>query len=143
MRIIVDANRFIAALIKDGTTRNLFFEQDFEFFAPEYIHGEIIKYREEISNKIGISLEELDILISIIFERVKIILEKDYHLLAEGLNNQISDFKDIPYLAVCLHLNAEGIWTHDPHFNEQDKVKVFTNIDMLRLCAKADFDFGM
>lgn len=43
---------------------------------------------------------------------------------------------DIPHLAACLASKAEGIWAHDPHFLEQQKVKVFTNIDMLNLSRK-------
>lgn len=47
--------------------------------------------------------------------------------------NYIEDEKDIPYLAVCLACNVYGIWTHDPDFLKQKKVKILANIDMLRL----------
>lgn len=52
----------------------------------------------------------------------------------------ISDPNDIPHLAACLASKADGIWAHDPHFLEQQKVKVFTNIDMLKLSGKAKSD---
>ena len=54
--------------------------------------------------------------------------------------NDISDAGDILHLAACLATKAEGIWAHDPHFKEQHKVKVFTNIDMLMMSGKAKSD---
>ena len=54
--------------------------------------------------------------------------------------NLISDLDDVPHLAACLAEEAEGIWAHDPHFKEQNKVRVFTNIDMLKMVGKAKLD---
>ena len=48
MKIIIDCNRVIGALIKESTTREILFDRNFEFFAPEYIKSEIEKYRKEI-----------------------------------------------------------------------------------------------
>ena len=58
----------------------------------------------------------------------------------EECKNDISDPDDIPFLAACLASNAQGIWAHDPHFLEQHKTKVFTNIDLLNLSGKAKSD---
>ena len=44
----------------------------------------------------------------------------------------LEDKRDLPYLAVCLAVQSEGIWTHDTDFLKQKKVKVFTNKDMLK-----------
>jgi len=35
MRLVVDANILVAALLKDSTTRELLLEEDLELFAPE------------------------------------------------------------------------------------------------------------
>ena len=37
MKIIIDSNRVIAALMKNSTTREILFNKNFEFFAPEYV----------------------------------------------------------------------------------------------------------
>ena len=34
MKIVVDANRIIAALIKSGTTRDILLSEDFDFASP-------------------------------------------------------------------------------------------------------------
>lgn len=133
MKIVVDSNRIIAALIKDSTTRSILLDEIFEFYAPEHIKDEIEKYKETLINKSKITTEEFNLLYLSVFENLTIIKKSDYEHLIEELKKEIKDIEDIPYLAVCLLKNAEGIWTHDPHFKEQNKIRVFTNIDMLKI----------
>ena len=136
MRIVIDSNRVIAALIKDSTTRTIIFDGFFEFFAPEHIQNEIAEHREEIIEKIGINLDEFDILLSMIFEHIIIIHQEEYNQFIDTLKIEIKDLDDIPYLAVCKAINAEGLWTHDIHFKEQKKFRIWTNIDMLKLSGR-------
>ena len=133
MRVVVDSNRVIASLIKDSTTRQILFDKNFYFIAPDFITTEINKYREEIMGKAILNEEEFDILISIIFENIEIVPEENYKKHIESFKSKISDEKDIPYLAVALNNYAAGIWTHDPHFLEQNMIKVFTNKDLLEI----------
>ena len=72
-----------------------------------------------------------------IFESIIIVPFSEYQKFIEELKEKISDPKDVVYLAVCLSLKAEGIWTHDLHFKEQKKCEVYTNIDMIRLSSKS------
>lgn len=130
MRIVIDSNRVIASLLKDSTTRKILFDSAFEFFAPEHIIYEIKKHRDMIIKRAKIDDVSFDFLLSFIFEHIAIIPEKSYSHLID--KSDISDKTDIPYLAVCSFTDANGIWTHDTHFFQQKKVKVFTNIDMLR-----------
>ena len=50
-----------------------------------------------------------------------------------------SDYELSAVLAAGIATKAEGIWAHDPHFREQKKMKVFTNIDLLRISGKIKF----
>ena len=61
------------------------------------------------------------------------ISKEEYKKHQSKLKSEISDKKDLPYIACCLHIKSEGIWSHDIHFKKQNKVKVFTNIDLLNL----------
>jgi predicted nucleic acid-binding protein len=131
MKIIIDTNRILAALIKDNTTRKILCNNKFKFIAPEYVTTEISKYQNEIIKKAKITEEEFEILLQVIFEYVTVIPHSDYQEYLQELKDEIKDPKDIPYLAACLANNAKGIWTHDPHFLKQEKVKIFTNINML------------
>lgn len=136
MKITIDTNRIIAALIKDSTTRNILFDKNFEFITPDYTLTEISEHKSELKEMANITNEEFDILLALIFEHIEIIPESDYKDFIEVCKNDISDPDDVPVLAVAIASKSDGIWAHDIHFNEQEKVKVFTNIDMLRLSGK-------
>jgi predicted nucleic acid-binding protein len=136
MKVVIDSNRVIAALIKDSTTRKILFDNNFEFIAPDSITIEVDKYKDAIMEKAGISVEEFGVLLSLIFEHITIVPQNIYIDLVEEFKNDIKDPNDVSYIAVCISTNAEGVWTHDPHFKEQKKVKVFTNIDLLKISNK-------
>lgn len=138
MKIVVDSNRVIASLIKDSTTRELFFDKHFEFFAPSFIKSEILRYKDEIIEKAELSEDNFDLLSKVIFENITIIPAIEYQEYTDELTREISDKKDLPYLTVSLLINAEGIWTHDPHFQQQKKCKIFTNIDLLKMSGKTN-----
>src|SRR3989338_2736813 len=132
MTIVVDSNRIIAALLKDSTTRSILFNDTFEFIAPEFIKTELKEHKQEFIKKAGISSNEFEVLLSLIFESVTLIPKEEYDGHIDELKSKISDMKDVPYLACCIAANSEGIWSHDPHMKEQNKVRVLTNIDLLR-----------
>ncbi len=140
MKIVIDSNRVIAALIQNSTTREILFDKTFEFFAPEYIKDEIEKYRKEIIGKACISEEEFEVLLSLIFEHITIIPKTEYQNLVNGLRDITKDTKDIAYFAVCIFVKADGIWTHDLHFREQKRFKIFMNIDMLKFIRNTNSD---
>ena len=140
MRIVIDANRAIAALIKDSTTRQILFDWNFEFVAPDHILIEIRKHEGSITKSTVISKDEFEILLALIFEHITIIPETEYKEFLELIKDEIKDTKDLQYYAACLASNAHGIWTHDPDFLEQHKIKIFTNIDMLKLSGQAKSD---
>mgnify|MGYP001618687764 CR=1 FL=1 len=136
MKIVIDSNRIIAALIKEGTTREIIFTETIDFIAPDFIKIETSKYKDEIMKKVNITSEEFDILLSLIFEHIEIIPKADYEKHLHKMEKEISDTKDIPYLATALATQADGIWSHDSHFIQQKKVKIFSNIDILKIIRK-------
>src|SRR3989344_4150928 len=121
MRIVIDTNRIIASLIMDGTSRKILFNNKFEFISPSYTLTEILKYEKEIMNKARVTPEEFKVLISLIFEKIKIIPKSSYERFIEEANSLIKDTKDASFIALCLALNADGIWSDDPHFFSQSR----------------------
>ncbi len=140
MRIVIDANRVLASMIKKGTTREILFDPLFEFFAPDNIISEIRKHEKRVTKAAQLTNEEFEVLLLLIFENISIIPQTKYLDLIAKIKHSIKDPKDIPYIAACLATDSEGIWTHDPHFKEQEKVEILTNIDMLRKVGKAKSD---
>ena len=68
MKIVIDSNRVVASLLKDSTTREILFNRSFDFFAPEFIKEEILKYKIKFIKKSEITTNEFEILLSLLFE---------------------------------------------------------------------------
>ena len=131
MRIVVDTNRIIAALIKDSKNREILFDLNFEFFCPDYALEEISNHREEIIRKSKITDKEFEILLSLILERIKIVPKEEYSTYLEEASKLIDDIDDVPFIALCLAIKADGIWSEDVHFLKQDKIKIFNTKDLM------------
>src|SRR3989344_640845 len=102
MRILVDTNRIIAALVKESTTRDILFDENFEFVTPDYTITEIEEHKEELKRKIKLIDEEFEVLVSLIFEHITIISKSEYRDFLDECESLISDPDDIPHLAACL-----------------------------------------
>lgn len=137
MNIVVDANRIIAALVKQSTTRKILLDEVFEFVTPDYVLSEIKEHWDELQQKTKLTKEEFDILLALLFERTTFLPKSAYAKFIDECKEAIEDVNDVPYLAACLASNSLGLWSHDPHVLKQNKVSVFTNIDMLRLSKSA------
>ncbi len=133
MKIVVDTNRIIAALVKESTTRSILFNKNFEFVTPDYTITEIHEHKKELKAKTNLSDEEFEKLLTLIFEHIEIIPEADYKNFIKECKNEIDDLGDVPILATAIAFKLDGIWTHDPHLKKQKRIKLFTNIDMLKL----------
>tara|TARA_Y100000310_G_scaffold324617_1_gene386692 strand:+ start:4093 stop:4494 length:402 start_codon:yes stop_codon:yes gene_type:complete len=131
MKVVVDSNRIIAALIRDSTTREILFKRTISFITPEFLKEEVIKYQQDIIKKAKITPDEFNLLFSSLLKRMTIVPKSSYDSKISFLEGKIDDLKDIPYLACAISHKAEGIWTHDPHFQEQKLVKIFSNIDLV------------
>ncbi len=133
MKIVIDANIIIAALIKESKTREILKNNKFEFISPEFIIEETHKYRTVICKKAGITKEIFEMLMDLIFENIKIINNEEYKQWIDTAKELISDKKDVPYVACYLALKCAGIWTNDEDFKENKNIKVFKTQDMLDL----------
>lgn len=128
MRIVLDANILIAALLGSRGKIAILTSQNHEFYAPSYIIAEIQKYRQEICEKIGCSLEEFNKNFEALLVFVKVIDEQEY---APNIPRAIEvmkdrDCKDAHYIACALTVQANFIWTEDKDFSGQTLVAVKT-----------------
>lgn len=114
MEIVIDTNMVIAALIKDSKAREIIMNNKFKFVSPDFVLEEINKYKEEICKKSGLSKEEFELLMMLIFERIDIIPTLDYEMYKKNAKEIMKDdIKDVPYVACYLALKCDGIWTND------------------------------
>lgn len=135
MKLVIDTNRIIAALIKDSANRKILFSDIFSFFTPQESLNEIRKYKDYIIRKAKISELDFNKLFDQIVLRVNIVdLEKIKPELEEAERMMKGvDIKDKWFLAVGMALHLDRIWTEDKHFSHQKTLKPFTTKMMLDL----------
>src|SRR3990172_6221826 len=73
MRLVLDTNILIAALIKDSLTREMFFAPGFEFLLPEYALGEVRRHHQKIARYASLTAHEVDLLLSLLLESVTVV----------------------------------------------------------------------
>jgi predicted nucleic acid-binding protein len=135
LRLVVNSDRIIAALIKDSKSREIMLSGKFELVTIDFAISEIREYEEEILQKAHLSKSQLESVLSILFS--KIFLTND--LVVRGKMNEAKkimdeiDPDDTPFIALALAIENEGIWTEDKHFEEQKAVRTWKTADLVVL----------
>ncbi len=133
MRIVVDTNRVIAALIKDSTSRKIILSKNVEFITINVMKKEVAKYKEEIMRRANLSMDEFDYLLGKIMSKMTIISDSSVNLYmqkAKGIMDAI-DPDDTQFIAAALAADAY-IWTDDKHFEKQHTVRIIKTRELLK-----------
>ena len=133
MKIVIDVNRVLSALIRDSTTRKIILNSQFEFYFPEPSLDKIRKYKEYIMEKSGLTEEEFKDLMAILFKYIRIVpteeIEKNWSE-ANKIMEHI-DPEDVVFIATALSISDSVIWSDDRHFEKQDKGKVWKTEEII------------
>ena len=135
MKLVVDTNVLISALVKKSTVRGLLLHPFFEFYVPEHCIEEIERHVVEISEKSGLSVENVYLLLGMLLSSVQVIpVERvvEKYREAKKIIGKI-DRNDVPFIALALSFPNDGVWTEDKHFLKQNRVKVWRTRDLLKL----------
>lgn len=125
MKIVIDTNIIISALIKNSLTRRLIFNKNFHLLTPSFSLTEIDKYKDAICKKAKINSKDFYILLEKIFDYIKIVNSIYYKNYLEKAKALIKDTKDVPFLACAMYFDCP-IWSDDKGFQKQKEIKTFT-----------------
>ena len=135
MRLVVDTNIIIAALIRDSVCRKILLSPRFEFITIGLTRFEIEAHKPELLEKARISEEEFSKIFSLLFSKLFIITDgviKSKMSTAITIMDNI-DPDDTPFIALALAVQNDGIWSDDKHFQDQNKVRVFTTRELISI----------
>ncbi|MCX9081708.1 MAG: PIN domain-containing protein [Candidatus Methanoperedens sp.] len=133
MKLVLDSNIIFSALIKKSKTRDIILSDFFELYAPEYIFNEIIKHKELLLRKSKLDQGDFDALLLLLQKHIHLVTKEKYDkkmAIAEDILGNI-DITDSPFLALALAFNC-SIWSNDGHFQQQNKVVVYTCKDLMK-----------
>lgn len=133
MKIVVDTNRVIAALIRDSSSRYIIMHLPVEFLAIKALQIEVEKYKPLILKKTGIAESDFTVILERLYSRMVIIPDA---VVQTKMQEAIPimekiDSADTPFIATALACEAD-IWSEDKHFLKQAVVKTWKTSDLLR-----------
>lgn len=132
MKLVVDANVVISALIADSKTRELIVTLESDLLTPEFVHDEIENYEELIVEKSGMTPDRVAQFIDLLFQYIEVVPASKFHPYIEQAEEALGDTDpdDVLYVACALASDAD-IWSDDSDFEEQDVVKTYTTSDVI------------
>lgn len=86
-----------------------------------------------ICEKGNLSSSEFQLLLVLLFEKITLIPKEEYENRLLEAQNLIKDIDDVAFLALALETKSEGIWSEDKGFNQQDKIKIWTTRELLKI----------
>jgi predicted nucleic acid-binding protein len=131
MKLVIDANVVISALIADSKTRELIVTLEPDLLTPAFVYDEIENYEELIVEKSGMEPDRVAQFIDLLFQYIEVVPADDFYPAIEKADEAIGDTDpdDVFYLACAIATDA-AIWSDDSDFEEQDLVDTYSTSDI-------------
>jgi putative PIN family toxin of toxin-antitoxin system len=120
LKLVLDTNIIISALInKKSTVRDILISDKITFYLPELVLAELLKHKELLCNKTGLSQKEVFFTLFYLLSKVEIVKKDAFSENLEKAKNIMEkiDIKDSEFLALALSIDTEGIFSNDKHFD--------------------------
>jgi predicted nucleic acid-binding protein len=128
--LILDANIFFAALIKESTTSDLLAREEFHLFAPEFLLEEFRKYESEILEKTSRDSQDFQRYFETLTRKITFIPLEELVSYIDKAKELSPDPKDNLYFAMALKFHAK-IWSNDKRLRNQDQISVLSTSDII------------
>ena len=134
MRLIVDTNIVMAALLREGNSRKLLFSKDGDYCSPQRLEVELEKHWKYILEKSKLEPSLFEQSADLVLQRIRIVGLEEYEPFEDRarLLCPPGHTDDWPFLASALKLNC-GLWSEDKALKKQGQVLVFSTTDLVRL----------
>jgi len=117
VRLVVDANVFISAFLKDGMSRRIILDRRLELYAPEFLLQEYTKYSAELFVRSGLPREKALRLAVLLLSRIHFVTEGELIPYKEAAKHLTTDSKDEAYVACALAVGSD-LWSRDRHLRQ-------------------------
>jgi predicted nucleic acid-binding protein len=138
MKLVVDTNRIIAALIKDFTSREIILSDKIQFLTVGITKSEIEEHKQELLEKANLTEEQFNAIFFLLFSRIFVVSD----VVIENKMNEAKEIMDkidpadTPFIALALAVENDGIWSDDEHFRQQNRIRVWKTRELLRLLER-------
>jgi len=132
MKLVIDANVVISALIADSKTRELIVTLEPDLLTPAFVYDEIENYEDLIVEKSGMEPDRVAQFIDLLFQHIEVVSADDFYPAIDQADKAIGDTDpdDVLYLA-CAIARDSAIWSDDSDFAEQNLVEAYSTGDVI------------
>ncbi len=132
MKLVIDANVVISALIARSKTRELIVTLEPDLLTPAFVHNEVENYEDLIVEKSGMEPDRVAQFIDLLFQYIEVVPADDFYPAIEIAETAIgeTDPDDVLYLA-CAIASDGAIWSDDSDFDKQDLVDTYSTSDVI------------
>jgi predicted nucleic acid-binding protein len=132
MKLVIDANVVVSALIADSKTRELIVTLEPDLLTPAFVYDEIETYEELIVEKSGMEPDRVAQFIDLLFQYIEVVPADDFYSAIDRADEAIgnTDPDDVLYLACAIACDA-AIWSDDSDFDEQTLVETYSTSDVI------------
>jgi predicted nucleic acid-binding protein len=127
MRVVVDANVAIAALMANGSVRDVLLNSTtLDFFAPEYLKSEIARHEADVVSRSHLDPTSVRALLEDVTQVIQFVPSHAYAARtaeARRLAAQAHADRDEEYIALARWLDAP-VWTLDNDFRRIKRLRV-------------------
>jgi predicted nucleic acid-binding protein len=126
--VVVDTNLIFSALVSNSSRiREILFESNLTFYAPDYLITEIFKHKDKLVKYSKLSENEFFLYFNAIFEQIRFVptdfIGSESRQIAYDLCKDV-DINDIPFIALSVELKIP-LWTGDKKLKEGLRLKGF------------------
>ena len=134
MKIVVDTNILVSFFRKNPVNELISKYKIFNIslYSSEYNIWELKKNRQDVFKYANFNSKQFEIELSHLITFIKLIPEYECKNFEPEAKKISPHDKDIPVFALALKLECP-IWSNEPGFKEQSRVKVFSTRDMIEL----------
>ena len=132
MKLVVDVDVVISALIANSKTRELIVTLELDLLTPQFVHDEIENHETLIVDKSGMEPRRVRQFVDLLFQYIEVVSADEFHPRIGEAKEAIgeTDPDDVLYVACALARDA-AIWSDDGDFEEQDSVEVYSTSDVI------------
>jgi predicted nucleic acid-binding protein len=132
MKLVIDANIVISALIADSKTRELIVTLEPDLLTPAFVYDEVENYEDLIVEKSGMKPTRVAQFIDLLFQYIDVVPASEFYPAIESADEAIGDIDpdDTLYLACAIVFDA-AIWSDDSDFDEQNLVETYSTSEVI------------